>query len=107
LLVIDGYEQISWFARQSFARFCGRHGCGLLVTCHRAVNNLPLLVQLEPQLATIQKLVRQLTAGASGSISADAVAASFRRHGGNVRETFFELYDRYERHVRASRIGNT
>jgi hypothetical protein len=28
------------------------------------------------------------------------VAASFARHNGNVREIFFDLYDRYERHAR-------
>jgi hypothetical protein len=96
VIVIDGYEQLGWPARFWLGLACRRNGCGLLITTHRPMR-LPLLARTAPELATVQRLVEKLTADDSTAIAPGDVAASFDRHNGNVREIFFDLYDRYER----------
>jgi hypothetical protein len=45
----------------------------------------------------LQKLVADLAARVSTPITLVDVAASHACHGGNVREVFFDLYDRHEK----------
>lgn len=96
LVIVDGYEQLGWISRMRLKRRCRRVGCGLLVTAHRATG-LPALVHVEPDVATVLRLVEHLTRGAPGCVDRDDVAQAFAAHGGNVRETLFALYDLYER----------
>jgi len=112
-LVIDGYEQLSWFSRWRLRRAAGRRGAGLLVTSHASAG-LPLLIHVETPLVTVQKIVAHLlsqqpqslhlpapvgqadSCGGPLEISAEAVKNCFLRHNGNIRETLFALYDLYE-----------
>lgn len=95
LVVIDGYEQLGWLERAKLSRFCRRTGIGLLVTSH-APTRLPLLIEIAPTAAVIQALVRDLCEHSPAAVSCDDIRACHACHGSNVREIFFELYDRYE-----------
>ncbi len=95
LMVIDGYEQLGWMARCRLKHFCRRHGLGLLVTSHRGCG-LPPLFQTQATLPQAQAIVEQLQAGFAARIAPDDVRAALQRHGGNLREMLFDLYDLYE-----------
>ena len=99
-LLVDGYQQLGWPARWSLRSKCRRFGVGLLVTTHRSVG-LPLLLRIEPQLATAQAVVEQLLRENSQGdsqqvISPQDVRQCFDQHRGNIREALFALYDLYQ-----------
>jgi hypothetical protein len=96
ILIVDGYEQLSWLERWRLQRHCRRANVGLLVASH-GETRLPTLIRLEPDGALVGQLVAELAARVYTSITSADVAASFACHGSNVREVFFELYDRHER----------
>lgn len=98
VIVIDGHERVAWPHRWRLACCCRSYATGLLVTAHRPLR-LPMLARTAPDLAIVQRLVDQLTGGACAAFTQGYVAASFARHNGNVREIFFDLYDRCERHA--------
>jgi NACHT domain len=100
LLIIDGYEQLGWLARWQLKKRCRCAGIGLLVTSHRPTG-LPTLIHLTPDGRLIEQLVAQLCAKVPSRVSLADIAASHACHGSNVREVFFDLYDRHERQRRA------
>ena len=85
------------------SRRCRRANYGLVVTAHLPVR-IPLLVRLSPNEWLVQRLVAELSSRVSTQVNTADVAASFARHGSNVREMFFELYDRHEE-LRRSQVG--
>jgi hypothetical protein len=99
LLIVDGYEQLSWWERWRLARRCRCEQAGLLITAHTRTR-VPTLIQLAPDCRLVTQLAAALCAGVSTSITQDDVSASHARYGSNVREIFFDLYDRHERHRR-------
>jgi|LSQX01.2.fsa_nt_gb hypothetical protein len=95
LVAVDGYEQLGFAARRGLRRFCRRGGVGLVVTAHKSIG-LPDLARCAPSLETVERLARGLLGGDARWATRELLAACFARHGGNVREVLFELYDRYE-----------
>ncbi|HZZ27552.1 MAG TPA: hypothetical protein VFE46_06045 [Pirellulales bacterium] len=108
LLVIDGYEQLSWWQRQRLAAACRRHRWGLLITAHAAPTDrsLPVLFRTAADLATVQFLIDDVLPSHGGQIGHAEVAAAFQAAAGNVRETLFALYDLYEQRRRAPQEGS-
>ena len=100
LVIIDGYEQLGWLQRLLLKRRCRRAGAGLLVTSH-APTGLPTLITLAPDLLLVQQLVATLCERTSAQITPADVTASHAGRGSNVRDIFFDLYDRHERLRRA------
>jgi hypothetical protein len=96
VVVIDGFEQLGWFRRARIASFCRRRGVGLLVTSHHSCN-VRTLIHLSPSRELIGQLVSDLCGGVLLAITAQDTDASYACHGSNVREIFFDLYDRHER----------
>lgn len=94
-VIIDGYEQLGWWARWLVVRGCRRRGCGLLVTAHDD-SGLPILYTTRPRLELALALVRRLAPSADVIGEAD-VAAAWHEHRGDMRETLFSLYDLFER----------
>jgi hypothetical protein len=93
LVVIDGYEQLSWFERFRWQRYCRRQRWGLLVTAHQDCR-LPHLLSTETTIPLAQQLVRQLVpCNDRWAIQDDVVADAFHACNGNLRETWFRLYD--------------
>ncbi len=103
LFIIDGYEQLSMLERLRLSIWFSRKDVGLLVTTH-APTRFPSLLTLAPTEAVVAQLVGDLCAEVSTPITRQDVVASHACHGSNVREIFFDLYDRHERrrhgHVR-------
>jgi hypothetical protein len=91
-VVLDGYEQLSWWWRRRVQALVRRRGAGLLVTTHQPLG-LPPLAQTAASDALAQDLVAHLLAGKESPVTPADVAAAYARTGGNVRETLFALYD--------------
>jgi len=94
--MVDGYEQLSRWSRWRLKRLCRRRGCGLLVTAHASVG-LPQLYRTTPTRHLAETIVGRLMAGRTPPFSVAEVTECFVRHGGNLREVLFDLYDLYER----------
>jgi len=76
--------------------------CGLLVTSHRG-SGLPLLVRCETTPALLAGILRQLPEHERWQgelVFAADVEQAFATCGGNLRESLYELYDRFDRRVR-------
>lgn len=99
MLVVDGYEQLSYCSRAKLRWHCWRQGCGLLATTHAKVAGLPVLISLAPTSELMRELLDKLLEGDSPELRRQA-EISFRHHGGNLREVWFDLYDRHERQER-------
>ncbi|MEX2137841.1 MAG: hypothetical protein WD894_01165 [Pirellulales bacterium] len=95
VLMIDGYEQLGRYERWRLSRQCRRRGCGLLVTSHTPYG-LPILFRTEPSLGLVERLIERCLPPHDGRISRQDIEQAWHRHAGNVREVFFELYDRFE-----------
>jgi hypothetical protein len=120
-VVVDGYEQLSWWGRLRLKSLCRRRGAGLLVTAHAAVD-LPVLYHVQPTLEATQQVVAALlekvaeqsateAAESNQPLLADVitpgdVAVHFDIHHGNVRETLFALFDLYRQRTESSRLGS-
>ncbi len=96
VLIVDGYEQLSQWRRFLLSRRCRRHDVGLLVTAHASVH-LPSLYRTAATPELAGRIVGQLTGGRPPLLSPAELAACLTRHGGNLREMLFDLYDLHER----------
>jgi hypothetical protein len=94
-VVVDGYEQLSWWSRWRLKSRCRRSRAGLLVTSHTSVG-LPRLLAVEPSLAQAQRVVAALLPPGDATITPADVAQTFARQRANLRETLFALYDLYQ-----------
>jgi len=107
LVSIDSWERLGflgWF----LCRLADFRGIRVVVTVHHRKwwNNWPVLLNTEVDEKTFQRLVQELLAKFSESETIefnDAMLKDvFQRHSGNLRESFFELYDHYERQYRTT-----
>jgi hypothetical protein len=101
IFAVDGYEQLSPWARWQLARRGRRCRCGLLITSHGRTR-LPDLYRTTVDSELLERIVARLLMDVDDLISADDVRRAFSCHGQNAREALFALYDLYE--VRA-RVG--
>lgn len=99
LLVVDGFEQLSRPARQWVRWRCRRQGAGLLATSHRA-SGLPTLASLRPEFDVALALFHRLILGVETPVSEADLQSAFNACRGNLRDVFFDLYDRHERRTR-------
>jgi energy-coupling factor transporter ATP-binding protein EcfA2 len=95
VIVVDGYEQLGRLNRCWLALRCRRNGWGLLVTAHRDVG-FRTLYRTAANLDVAQAVVAALLPADDTSISRQTVADAFAASQGDLRETLFALYDRYE-----------
>lgn len=95
VVIVDGYEQLSFFSRLQLKGFCRRRGLGLLVTSHQPAG-MPLLFQTAPSVTLAEDVVRFLLRGQPGLLNSSDLAQRFDRHRGDLRELLFELYDLFE-----------
>jgi hypothetical protein len=94
-VIVDGYEQLSWWSRLRLKARCRSARAGLLVTAHTSVG-LPDLFTTVPSLELAQQVVQRLLPSGDAQIAANDIAAAFDQQRGNLRETLFQLYDIYE-----------
>ncbi|HTN76816.1 MAG TPA: hypothetical protein VL096_16270, partial [Pirellulaceae bacterium] len=96
LVIVDGYEQLSWLAKRWLSATCQRSGAGLLVTSHTDVG-LPTLFTTQASEALACEVVAQILPDDAAEIAVEDVSRCYQQYAGNVRETLFALYDLYER----------
>lgn len=92
LLVIDGYERLSWWSRWRVKSWCRRRGAGLLVTAHADVG-LWTVFRTQPSLDLARQIVRRLLPPEETRITEADLTAAYQRHPDNLREVLFALYD--------------
>ena len=103
LVIVDGYEQLGWWARRKLDRMCQQRGWGLLVTVHAPPDgrSLPELYRTEPSLELLTQLVEHLIRGSdhpqADRITPADIAQAYAAHPENLREAMFMLYDVAER----------
>lgn len=95
VLIVDGYEQLSYLSRLCLKWFCRRHAVGLLVTSHVSVG-LPDLFRTTVTAEVAANVVSALFAGHPPRPLLEKVPEIMARHGGDLRETLMDLYDFYE-----------
>lgn len=99
LLVVDGYEQLSWWGRREVLRAVVRAKAGLLVTAHAPQRGLPTLIETRPTWETARRLIAELASSLPAEcFSEDELRRRYEQCGRNLRELFFKLYDLYESH---------
>lgn len=107
IVSIDSWELLGflgWF----LCRLAEFRGIRVVVTVHHRTwwNNWPVLLNTEADEKIFRQLVQELLAKFSenqtiqfnGALLKDV----FQRHSGNLRESFFELYDHYELQCRTT-----
>jgi hypothetical protein len=107
LVVVDGYEQLSWLWRWRLHAWCRRAGSGLLITTHQPRRE-PTLYRTSTSEQLLQCLVAKLTTGLpyTDQPSTDQVRQAFIRSGGNLREALLLLYDVVEHQRRHASLEN-
>ena len=100
VFIVDGYEQLSFGERLKLSWHCWLRSRGLLISTHSPAVRLTTLLTLVPSAALMTHLMHKLQGGSEPPVSIDAATVSFSRHGGNLREVWFDLYDQYERNRR-------
>lgn len=105
IVVVDGYEQLSWWSRWRLKSAVRRRGAGLLVTAH-ADAGLPTLYQTQPTLDLARRVVGRLLPEADSTISEADIEAAWSEHSGNLRELLFSLFDLYQARTLSARSGS-
>ncbi len=96
LWLIDGWERLPLW-QKLFLRLGAWQGAGLIVTSHTPTG-LPLLVKTQATVALLEHVLEHLNAEPARLLRpGETLQGLLDRHGGNLREVLFELYDRYER----------
>lgn len=104
---IDGWERVGLVAGGVLRLATWLTGCGLLVTAHRDVG-LPRLVRCRPTIGLLRAIVRTLPGNEQwyGTwIRESDIENAFAIHGGNLRESLYELYDRFDVAAHLGREG--
>jgi hypothetical protein len=98
-LILDGFEQLSWWSRRQIESLCRQQRAGLLITAHHSVG-LPTVFHTEPSGELAQQIVSRLLPAGNPTITPADVQTAYTASGGNLRETLFALFDVYQsRHV--------
>ncbi len=95
IIVIDGYEQLSWWNRKLLEWRCRQKGWGLLVTSH-VEERLPTLFHTSVDVPLAQRIVRGVLPSGDTIIREADVREALANNAGNLREALFALYDLYE-----------
>lgn len=100
LLIIDGYEQIRVWQKAHLVIAAARVGCKLLISTHAPTPGFVTVWQTTMN-AEVEAHVLRTMLGADAPIdpqfvmATEAWQASRARHGQNLRESLFDMYDWY------------
>lgn len=99
VLLVDGYEQLNFWARFRLRRGCRQRSLGLVVTAHRRLG-LPVLYRTGVTAEAAERVFRHLIpTGTAVPVTTDDLHQRLGRTT-NFREVLFDLYDLYERRIR-------
>lgn len=97
LIVIDGYEQLSWLRRWWLRYQVLSKSIRLLVTSHRPSRFYPTLVRTTVTEESVEWLIRHLMQAEPGVAEKILSSQNYRdarsKWGDNAREILFEIYD--------------
>ena len=96
ILVLDGVERLSWFQRLALLKSCQRKRIGLLITSHRRIWGVPILVELDPDLSRFESVFKTLTTDNDFQLSSARLNEIFCDNEGNMREALMTCYDEFE-----------
>jgi hypothetical protein len=104
IAIVDGFEQLGWWARRRLKFHCHGPHCGLLVSAHvdAGACGLAVLFRTTTSLAVFAHLVEHHLPFHNGLIRPADFAAAFDACHGNLRNSFFSLYHLFERRRRAA-----
>jgi hypothetical protein len=94
LVLVDGFEQLSWPARRRLISLVRQRGAGLLVTTHRDLG-LFTIFRTQPTEDLARRVVARLLPAGDKTISPADIAQAYAAHGHNLREVLFALFDVY------------
>ncbi|MGY8767712.1 MAG: hypothetical protein ACKVH8_04660 [Pirellulales bacterium] len=96
-IVIDGYEQLSWWSRWQIKNHCRKYSNQILVTAHQSVG-LPIIFQTSPSLERLQYLADWLMQSHEYhcEIDSSCLEEIWNNHPSDLRECLFQLYHLYE-----------
>ena len=97
-VIIDGIEQLTWFRRWLVMRHCRHYKLPLLATSHRVFRGCQVLWETRIDSQTERWVLEMILADygpevVENAIQSDAWKSSRARHGNNLRETLFDMYD--------------
>jgi len=92
LLVVDGYEQLSWPSRLWLTSSLASRGAGVLVTAHEPMG-FPSIWTTTVDADLAWQIVGQLLPAPHPRVTRELVAELLAEQGGNFREVLFALYD--------------
>lgn len=101
LILIDGIELLNWLHRRLMIRSLCRtpRRTKVIVTTHRPIRRLPILVTLRPSSEHFDRIVHRLCAG-EDLLPSKVVSAAYWRSNGDYRKGLSLLYDEWQhRHV--------
>lgn len=90
LWLVDGADHLGWWSWRRIASR-SRRAAGLLVTSHRPLGGLSPLLHCASSTELLRELIGELAPGPLPA-SWPSPEDLFARHGGNIREAFWELY---------------
>jgi hypothetical protein len=100
ILILDGFEQLSWLARLWVIFATRLRESGLLVTAHKPVA-LPTLYRTNMALETAIEVIRHVHPEWHGDeLQASELRQLLRKHHQNLREVMMEMYDAFEQRTR-------
>ncbi|MDR1960264.1 MAG: hypothetical protein LBQ54_14690 [Planctomycetaceae bacterium] len=99
LIIVDGYEQLSWLQRFRLLLGCKIRGVGLLLTSHKPVHGIPVLYRTAASQEQLEQIVDYLLEIPAGFIDENVLARLMLTHRNNIRDVLFALHDLYQEHL--------
>lgn len=102
-LFVDGWESLGRIPGRVIRLLVGLRACHLVVTSHGPAG-LPVLMQCRTSPRLLRMILTHLPATAA-TLDGQEVDEAFFRHQGNLRESLYDLYDRFEWCTRSCGMG--
>lgn len=109
IVILDGYEQVSLWSRWWIQTACWQKRIRLLVTTHQPLRSFDLLWRTSVDDQSAEWIVRHMLQLSNQEdweeklpllLSSKEWSDSRARHGHNIRETLFDMYDWWQSRVR-------
>ncbi len=97
-MCLDGWDGLGWAGRAGVRLLARLIGCRLVVTSHRSAG-VGMTVMTMASLPLLEAIVAALP-DHGGLIGPADITETYARHGGNLRESLSDLYDRFEYRAR-------
>ena len=99
VVLLEGFERADRWHQHRLLATCAGRDSGWLLTTHKELGSrrTPVVAQVCPSVETALQLYEYLTAQHASPVTRNDVAQTFGAQDGNLREVWFDLYERHER----------